>query len=283
VLRGGVAVGPLVELTVGGERWPDLHPYENGWAVQTEGSVYPLGRRRLAPYFLLHIGYFRTAIPEGSIYTRRVLGGRTTGVALGLHARVLDPLGIRLEGVARYDAGGADAQVRALVTWTPGAGRWPVPAAQAAVVVYGMARLSGPWHFVEPGYGLELSTDLTARDAARLTVSVVHWQIPGPRRLLVPYLWDTRAVLLMPGWQRGRRQGSLRWYLEAGPAMSLMFEGPDYGLRAGAQVELGGSIRWRSVPGVTAGVGYLWVTRGAASTVPATDQRGLLAHAGIAF
>jgi hypothetical protein len=283
-LRAGVGLGAMVELAVGAEHWPDLRPYDGGWSVQAEGSMYPLGRRRVAPYLLLHLGHFWATLPSGSIYTRRGLSGRTTGLALGFHGRVLDPLGVRVEGVLRFDAGGGNDQLRGFITYTPGVQHLPVPSAQMAVVVYGMVRMSGPWqNFVEPAYALKFTTGLSERDAAALTIALLHWQIPG-RRQFASYLWDTRAALLMLGWQRGRRSGNVRWYVQAGPAMSVMMEGPDWGLRGGAHAEFGGSVRAGSLPGLAVGLGGVWIVRSASdAAVPPTDQRGLLVHAGVAF
>ena len=281
-VRGGVALGPLAELTVGIERWPELGPY-SAWSFQVEGSMYPLGRRRVAPYLLLHRGHFRATLPPSTIYTRELIGG-TTALAGGFHVRVRDPLGVRVEYAVRYEPGGGDEQLRALVTYVPSLARASLGSAEAAAVVYGMVRASGPWHFVEPAYALKFATGVTERDAVALTVAVLHWQISEPRRLLVSYLWDTRAVLLMPAWRRGKTDGDLRWYVQGGPGLSLMVEGPDYGLRGGASAEVGASLRLGPLPGLTAGVGWMWIVRGVSEpAVPSTDERGLLVHAGIAF
>lgn len=281
-VRGGVALGPIAELTVGAERWPDLGPY-SAWSLQAEGSIYPLGRRRIGPYVLLHLGHFRGTLPPGSIYTRERVG-RTRALALGFHVRVWDPLGARLEYAVRYEPGGANEQLRVFVTYAPGLRQLGLGPAEVAAVVYGMVRASGPWHFVEPAYALKFATRMTARDAAALTIGVLHWQISEPRRTLAPYLWDTRAVLVMPAWRRGTSQGDVRWYAQAGPSVSLMLEGPDYGLRGGANAELGGSLRLGPLPMLTGGIGWIWIVRGVSGpSIPPTDQHGLLFHAGVAF
>jgi hypothetical protein len=282
IVRAGAQLGPIVALAVSGEYWPELGPH-TGWALQAEASIYPLGRRRVVPYLSLHAGRFWATLPPGTIYTREY-DGLTTGLALGFHARVWDPLGVALEGLVRFDAGAGDDQLRALATYTPGIDRWSAPAANITPLVYGMMRVSGPWHFVEPGYGLASATWLNDRDALALTIALLHWQIREPRRPLVPYRWDTRAVLLLPGWRRGTRDGVLRWYLQGGPAFTLMTEGPDDELRGGASAEVGGSIGLKSLPRLTAGVGWLWIVRTTSDpAVSSTDQRGLLVHAGIAF
>jgi len=281
-VRGGVALGALAELTLGVERWPELGPY-SAWSLQAEGSIYPLGRRRLAPYLLLHRGHFRATLPPSSIYVRELTGG-TTGLAGGFHVRARDPLGVRVEYAVRYEPGGGDEQLRALVTYVPKLARAGPDSAEVAAVVYGMIRASGPWRFVEPAYALRFASGVTKRDAAALTVAVLHWQISEPARLLVPYLWDTRAVLVMPAWRRGSTDADLRWYVQGGPGLSLMVEGPDYGLRGGASAEAGASFRLGRLPGLTAGVGWLWIVRGVSDlAVPSTDERGLLVHAGIVF
>ncbi|GIW51496.1 MAG: hypothetical protein KatS3mg081_0851 [Gemmatimonadales bacterium] len=281
-VRVGSALAPVLGLSVSGEYWPELGP-RRAWAIQGEAIFFPVGRRRLAPYLMLHLGHFWTALPPGTIYTTEP-AGLTKGFGLGFHGRVRDPLGISLEGLVRFDPRAANEQVRALVTYAPGIQRWPRPVAQLGLFVYGMIRLSGPWHFVEPGYGIESVTWVTTRDALALTVAVLHWQIPEPRRLLVPYLWDTRAVLVVPAWRRGKHDGILRWYIEGGPALTTMIEGPDGGLRAGANVEVGGSVDLRSLPRLTAGVGWFWVVRSSSDDlVRPTDQHGLLFQGGIGF
>src|SRR6266700_6146718 len=94
---------------------------------------------------------------------------------------------------------------------------------------------------------IKFATRMTQRDAAALTIALLHWQIPG-QRSLVSYLWDTRAILLMPAWRRGKNDGNLRWYAQAGPSVSLMIEGPDEGFRGGANAELVGSVRLGALP-----------------------------------
>lgn len=147
-VRGGWAVGSIGELTISGEHWPVLAPARPG--------------------------------PSGD-YLHQRAGGRTTSLELGFNARIWDPFGLSVEGVVRYDAGGGDDQLRALVTYAPGLARAPRVPAEGSAVVYGMVRASGPWHFVEPGYALKLATHVTERDAAALTIALLHWQIPGQR------------------------------------------------------------------------------------------------------
>lgn len=280
--RGGVAIGPIAEVTVGADRWPELGPY-SAWSLQAEGSMYPLGRTRVAPYLLLHRGYFRATLPPATIYTRELIGG-STGLAAGFHVRVRHPFGVRVEYAVRYEPGGGDEQLRAFVTCAPGLAHAGLGSAEASAVVYGMVRASGPWHFVEPAYAVKFATGVTERDAVALTIAVLHWRISEPPRLLVPYLWDTRAVLVAPAWQRGKRSGDVRWHVQVGPAASLMVEGPDYGLRAGGTAEVGASVRLGPLPRIAAGIGWLWLVRGVSQpSVPPTDERGLLVHAGITF
>lgn len=278
--RGGLALGRLADLTLGLERWPDLDPY-SGWALQAEASFYPLGRTRLAPYVLFHVGHFWATAPSGSFYSS--VGGRTTGLAVGVLGLVADPFGIRAEALVRYDAGLGDAQLRALVTYAPGQSQARIPA-EASAILGGMVPLSGPWHFVEPAYAVEFATKVSERYAAALTLALLHWRISEPRRNISPYLWDTRAVLVMPAWRRSWESGAFRWYLQAGPSASLMFEGPDFGFRGGANTEVGGSLRLGSLPRLTGGVSWVWIVRGRGDpSVTATDQRSLLLHAGLTF
>lgn len=278
--RGGVALGPLADVTLGVEHWPQLGPSARGWSYQAEVSIYPLGRGLVAPYVLFGLGHFSAIPPEGSSYER--LSGHSTALAFGLDARLPAPLRVRLEGVARIDAGGGDDQLRAFLTYAPRAAGWDGASHHGEAAVYGMVRLSGPWHFVGPGYGLKLATGVSQDDALALTLILLHWQVPsssGNGR----YLWDTRAILLMPGWRRAVRAGKAEWYVQLGPALQMMIEGPDFGLRGGANAEIGGSVRLGSLPRMTGGIGWLWIVRGPGYLVSPTDERGLLLHAGIAF
>ena len=152
-----------------------------------------------------------------------------------------------------------------------------------------MLHVSGPWHFVEPAYGLKFARGVTDQDALALTLLLLHWRIPYPSSVpsggVRPYDWDTRAVLLMPAWRHGPQHGTARWYVQAGPALDMMVEGPDFGLRGGVSAEVGGSLRFGRLPGLTGGVGWVWIVRGVSDdvNVSPTDERGLLFHAGIAF
>lgn len=89
----------------------------------------------------------------------------------------------------------------------------------------------------------------------------------------------------MPGWRHGARGGRVGRYVQLGPALDMMIEGPDFILRGGASAEVGGSVRVGPLPRLTAGIGWLWIVRARESgyQVSPTDERGLLLHAGIAF
>jgi hypothetical protein len=280
-VRAGVALGPLADLTLGVEHWPRLRPYAGAWSYQAELSMYPLGRSWVAPYVLFGFGHFSVTPPEGSTY--KPLSGRSTALALGLDARLPGPLRVRMEGVARIDAGGGDDQLRAFLTYAPRAAGWDGASHDWEAAMYGMMRLSGPWHLVEPGYGLKFSTSVSQRDAVALSLILLHWQIPEPQGGAGPYLWDTRAVLLMPGWRHAARGKSVEGYVQLGPALDMMIEGPDLGPRGGVGAEAGGSVQVGQLPRVTGGIGWLWIVRGPAYGVSPTDERGLLLHVGMAF
>lgn len=281
-LRGGVSLHSFLDLATLVERWPDLAG-RDGWAIQAEGAYYPLRRPVVAPYVLLAVGHFAVSSRSGS--PNSGIGGLATSLALGVQTRIWSGFGLRLEGVVRSDAGAGDDELRGFVTY--GGNRSPapsgVPPARAAVVLYGMVPLSGPWRFVEPGYAVKFVTPVSLQQGAAMTVALFHWQIPSAA-LPGAYEWDTRAVFVMPGWQWSGKEPLAWLYLRGGPAVSVMLEGPDKGTRAGLHFDVGASGHVVFVP-VTASVGWLWLVRNApgGALTPGTDQRGLLVSAGVGF
>jgi len=145
-----------------------------------------------------------------------------------------------------------------------------------------MVPLRGPWRFREPGYGARLATRVTERYSGTLALGLVHWQIPYPT---IPgaYVWDTRAVLVEPGWQCTWRRGVAELRVEAGPAIAMMFEGPDNGMRGGAQAGVSGTVRTGVIPW-TVGIDWLWFSRaGGSGSVDGSDQHGILLSAGLGY
>lgn len=279
-LRAGAVVGRFVDITALAERWPDLGS-RHGWALQVETALYPMGRARVSPYLTLSLGHFSASPRDASNVTG--VEGLTRGIALGLHGRVWKSLGIRVEGVVRFDATASDDQLRGFVSY---AGQQPsenaeLPSPGAAVVVYWMIPLAGPWRFAEPGYALKTFTPLSATLAGGLTVALLHWRLLNPT-LPGAYSLDTRAVLIMPGLDRYWKGASRRLHARIGPALTVMLEGPDDGLRAGAQLEFGAAAKAGALP-LTAGLGWIWLPRGASGALAGrtSDQHGLLLHVGI--
>jgi hypothetical protein len=146
-----------------------------------------------------------------------------------------------------------------------------------------MIPLRGPWRFVEPGYAFRLTSRVTDRYAGSLGLALLHWRIPHPT-IPKAYLWDTRAILLEPGWQWNRPGRVAELRITAGPALVRMFEGPDEGTRGGAEARMNVTVRAGPLP-LTVGLGWLWFSRSEASgvSVAGSDQHSIMLSAGIGY
>ncbi len=280
-LRGGAAMLSYFDVVLIGEHWPEMEGLV-GWATQLEVIIYPAGRPVVAPRVMLGAGHF-WALPESNS-RRRGVNGFATSFGIGAQARIWRSATLAIEGLVRYDAGAGDVQVRLLAGYAPHSLARPLDRPpHVAGLIYGMAAVAGPWRFAEPGYGVRFTTPVTQQYSGSLGVALLHLRIPHPT---IPraYTWDTRAVLITPALQstRGWRIGELR--ARAGPALSLMFEGPDYGVRGGVNLEFGGTLRAGPIP-LTAGAGWLWLIRhqNPGSETTGADQHALLLSAGIGF
>ena len=211
--------------------------------------------------------------------SRSSFGGRATAFGLGLHGRVRSAWGLRIEGLVRIDARVLDDELRGFLTYAPPmhGPASSLPAPQVTTAVYWMAPLAGPWHFVDPGYALKFATPVSPQTAASLTLALVHWRIPSS--------FDTRAVLMLPGFRwRGLERGG-RLYVQGGPLVSVMVEGPDEGTRGGLHLEIGGRTGAGRLS-ATGGWGWMWLSRKPDPVFRAgtgADQHGLLAHIGLTF
>jgi hypothetical protein len=267
--------------TLSAERWPNLERFASGpggWSLHLEGAFYPLGVRWISPYLLFAVGHFAELTPEDA--TRAAPSGRSTGFGLGLHANVWRGFGFRVEYLIRQDDGAGDEGGRVFLSYAPVA---PPSHGGARIsgVIYAMKPVRGVWHFVEPGYGLRTLSPLTENDDIALDVAVFHWEAVD---LDYPfsYSWDTRAVLLMPGWQRTHFLGRIVAYSRIGLAASNMIEGPDDGLVPGAHAQMGALVELGPIVVETA-IGWLWLSRDARGTIPGTDQHAILVSGGLGF
>lgn len=275
-VRAGVQLGWAFDLTASVQWWPDLGEYR-GRAVQAEASFYPIGRPVIAPYLLLAFGRF-SATPVSSM-SGTSDAGAAKGVALGVHARVAGPWGVRVEGLARIDASAFDDELRVFAVYAPrprgrvGPARRPSSRLSAGA----MAAFSGPWRFAEPLYALDLTSPVSQRVSVVFTIGLAHWRIGNA--------WDTRAVVLMPGLQRALMSGRLDVALSAGPMLTVMLEGPDNGVRGGAHLDVSGGVKVAKVRAIM-GASFFWFVRSPYAghvSDSGEDQRGLFLRGGLAL
>lgn len=277
MLRVSAWERPYVDLTTIGQRWPTLGG-GSGWAGGLEAGYYPVGRGPVVPRVALGVGYLRALAPPGYIGD---IAGVTTSLGLGVRAQIAR-VQLGAEALIRDDAGlHGDAELRFLGGYAPALRPDSVRGA-AGVFLLGMVPLRGPWRFVEPGYEARLATRVTERYAGSLSLALLHWRIPDTT-YPTGYAWDTRAVLVEPGWQWGHGSSVGKVQVTAGPAIAMMFEGPDDGMRGGAHAEVRGTLRAGAVP-LTAGVGWFWFHRaGALVGEDASDQHGIMLSAGVGY
>ena len=263
-----------MDLTASAQWWPNLGEYR-GSALQIEASLYPLGRPAVCPYVLVAVGRFSATPKSSGLGTSDV--GFAKAVALGVHARLAGPWGVRLEGLARIDASSFNDEVRFFASYAPRPrGRvGPVRRPSAVVSLGAMTAFSGPWRLTEPLYALDLESPIGPHVSLLSTVGLIHWRIGNA--------WDTRAVVLMPGLQRQSRSGRFHAALAAGPLLTVMLEGPDGDVRGGAHVGVSGGVRVGGVR-ATIGASFFWLVRspyvGYVSD-SGVDQRGLFLRAGL--
>jgi len=277
-VRGGIGLGSNLDLMLDVEHWPSLGDFV-GWSTQLDAAIYPIGRRIVSPRVTFGVGRFWTSEVTYRWPTQsftQSYHGTATSFGLGVRVAAARGFALGLDGLVRFDAGAAgDAQVRGQVEYTwPGLLRRPTPPGRFAMLVLGMARAGGPWGFTEPGYGVRFTTaPLAPHHSASLSVALLHLhEVAGG--------YDSRSVLINPGWQWDDDSTLGRVRVRAGPAMNLMFEGPDSGVRGGAQIEVGTSLRLGPVP-LTVGAGWLWIRRGEAQGTPGADLHGVILSAGI--
>lgn len=276
-VRAGAHAFGYFAFTLLGERWPNLSrsgTMQGGWSLLVEGSFHPLGVRRVAPYVLFGVGHFSEVV-DGS--TSSPAHGRSAEVGLGLQANLWRGFGLRTEYVVRLDATMGNEEGRVFVNYAPVAGA--PRGARVAGVLYGMMPLGGVWHFAEPGYGIRTLSRVSQRDHIALDVAVFHWRTLDPQRPY-GYGWDTRAVLIMPGWTRLQSIGAITGHAHVGFAGSVMIEGPDRGFVPGTYAE--GGIHLEVGPlRIETGIGWLWLSRKTSGSTPGTDQHALLFHAAL--
>ena len=282
VVRGGYAPAWLIDLEAVAEYWPDLGFYRAG-SLALEATMYPAGRSRVAPFIAFGAGYFsatdRLGVGVGAAQ------GVTKTFAVGVAGRVWGPVGLRLDGLMRFDPHSFDDELRLMLTSSPDVRRPAgLPAGTSQLALYTLTPVSGPWHVVEPGVGLAFTTPLGERSDATLDVLLVHWHTEENASFSG---WDTRAVVALPAIALVRAAGTSRFRLGIGPAGTLMFEGPDDGLRGGAHVDAGVTFALGSAFVASVTGSLLWLVRSerpdlvASSQLSPADERALLLRFGI--
>ena len=277
---------PYLEIAGLFERWDHINESRYSSAL-LEASYYFAGQGRLAPFLVLAAGHTWRRY-NGEYPSELRDEGAAAGVGLGMRLEAVLGTEVRVEGVLRTDVGGYSGLARLLAGWAPEL-RDPLP---DALALYGdasltwMLPLSGPWRFVEPGFGFHLGRS-SGTWGGTLGLAVFHWEIPGNVYPGVPglsrtYIWDTRAFVATPGlvW-RSQRTSPIE--LRAGPSIVIMGEGPDNGANFGGHFAAA-LTPLRSLP-VTVGMGWFWMQSGnqGDSRFTNSDQHGLTLHAALAF
>lgn len=277
-VRGGVRT-PYGDIVATLETWPDVRSFHIT-TILIEASYLLRPRERVTPFLLLGLGHARSRYHgDASRWTN--LDGTAASFGLGLEWTTGRWLDVRTEGLLRTDDGGYNGAIRMLVGWTPDRGDpAPLPMARHVdVVAYWMTPVSGPWRFVEPGYGFRVSR-IHDRLGGSLTFAIFHWQIPG-EAFLRDYVWDTRAFVAQPALEwHPRKLQSLA--VRGGPVITMMGEGPGNGASLGGHLEAAWAPSWTAPFSV--GAGWLWMrhdTEDARYT--AADQHGLMLFGGLHF
>ena len=284
VLRGGVAVAWFADLEVVTQYWLDLG-YWHGGSALIEGTLYPAGHPRLAPFVHVGLGYFRaTDRTDQSIIT---ISGVAKSFGVGVEGRLAGPWGLRLDAAVRFDPHSLDDEIRLAAIYGPRPQRpATLKGGGAQGAIYAIVPFTGPWHAVEPGYGLAFATPIATQQDVTLDILLVHWTTAERTGFSG---WDTRAIFLLPALAWVSAREGTRISAGAGPLGTLMVEGPDDGLRAGAHAAAGlaadlggglvGSIETR----------LFWIVRAVnlgfspVSQLSAADQRGLLLRLAVGF
>lgn len=257
-------------------------------AVQLETRYQILPQRRVTPVFLIGMGYtwvrlrdeIREQLDPDDIEDSN---GISASYGLGLHWALWRSFALQPEALLRTEGGGFNGGLRLLASWSPSS-RQPrngLSDTRLGVNVYWLAPLSGPWRFVEPGYAVRFERSLSDDLSSGLAFAVFHWQIPGDA-FERAFLWDTRAVVAMPGVAWNALDGR-PITLRAGPSIVMMGEGPGNGANIGTHIEAEVSSPW-DMP-ISGGIGWFWMPNdgGGDPDIGTDDQHGLTVFAGLRF
>ncbi len=275
--RAGVQVGGVAAVTMTGQLWPKLAYDERGRSVLVELSYSPLGRRRVAPYMSFGVGHFSATLPGAA---DPVESGVAKALGIGVQVWPLSAWGLDMGAFLRIDGGNGDDELRLSLLYGPVDPRWRQRARlenPVSLQVVWLVPISGPWRFVAPGYLISLGQTISGHHSASLGMALVHWQIPFGSS--GAYEYDTRAALFAPAWRWVENPTApRRAYVQAGPLLSGMVEGPDDGFRGGVHAGVGYDLGLRQI-GVSGGATLLWLSRADSRG----DQRGVLLQAGLTF
>lgn len=274
--RVGLQAGSVADVMLTGQLWPELAFEQQGRSLLLEVHYSLVASRRVAPYVLFGIGAFRAHDLDGTVTE----SGPAKALGLGFQVRPLRDWGLDVAGVVRIDNGNGDDELRAALFYAPHDVQPPSAARVARPVsaqLGWLVPITGPWRFVEPAYVLTMARAIRGRHATSLSMMLVHWQIPSgnPRG----YEWDTRAAIMLPAWRWfSNPAGARRPYLQAGPLLSVMLEGPDCCFRGG--VHTGAGYDWGiSAIGLSASLTLIWLVR----NDERADQRSMLFQIGVGF
>lgn len=268
---GGFGAGLVIA------RWPQVSSFRLT-AVQIETEFSALPDAFFSPHLLAAAGYSDWEYLGSG--TTTVSDGPSAAYGFGFRIRPASSFGLRTDATMRTDNGGWNAELRVMGGWMP-----RLYARESKMYLEGevswMVPLAGPWELVEPVYGIGLLRPWRDALSVALSVSVVHWRIPGEATFR-SYLWDTRMFIATPAiqWQSSR----LPFAVRVGPAIAAMGEGPDSGANVGVDARGFWTLDFEPMS-ARFGAGLLWLALdGSEDTrITNTDQLGLTISAALGF
>jgi hypothetical protein len=242
---------PGSEVALALSYWPDVSRFRMV-SLQAEFTQNLTGPHVLTPRLTAAVGHtwgkYLDSVGEADEPT-----GASAAIGVGVRARITRRTALLTDVRLRTDDYGWNAEWRTSAELNSGAVLRSPGDVRVSVLGSWMTRLGGPWVSVEPAFGL-----MVHNDGSLLSVMMAHWQIPRPASDGGGYSWDTRSLIASAQSERQLVGDKLRWRI--GPAIGIMGEGPDSGVRFGWQIDLVLSLPVG--PGrVDATAGWLWLRR----------------------
>jgi hypothetical protein len=280
-VQGGIQTRGLFDFGASLQFWPNVSHLEHHIGIAAvQGVFHPKGRSGwFHPYLLFEVGRYHR-FGNGVNHSSQTFG-------LGFDFPILSRLSARIEGVVLAlggTGGGTTGEIRSGLTY---AGRESTGVAVGRHVpttadLMWIVPVSGPWHPRTPVYAFSIGAPLQPTLDFVTTFGLAYWQIPDSSRSR-GYEWDTGSFWVLP---------SVYWtpllqvkfaQLVAGPVVTIMFEGPDRGMRGG--VHAGPRVGGTAGPlRVSASIEAFWIFRGESDVdrfERHEDQRGILLGIGI--